>query len=116
MPSLSGEPDFEERIKAWRSIPKDKHRELWKFEKQIREERESRISCSLEIPDSFLREHMFNEVVPQYYQKINFPSEIRNDVLKRCMTTAYNKGGKEWQHFRAENNTGGLFRLILGEA
>ena len=100
------EPDFEERIKAWSLIPKDKHRELWKFEKQIREERESRISCSLEIPDSFLREHMFKEVVPQYYQKIKFPSEIRNDVLKRCMTTAYNKDGKEWHHFRAENNTG----------
>lgn len=99
------EKGFERKIKNWDKI-KHKHPELWKFEQIIRKHREQNIPSKLSLPDSYLRDNIFHKIVPKYYQKIDSPSQIRNDILKRCMTVAHKNDSKEWKHFRRKDNTG----------
>lgn len=99
------EEDFQKKIRNWNKV-KHKHIDLWNFERKVRQKNMARIPKIISVPDSFLRENIFNKVVSKYFQKIDSPSEIENDILKRCMTVAHKNNSAEWVHFRKSKNSG----------
>lgn len=99
------EEKFEEKIINWDKIT-HKHADLWEFESKVKRKNAGKIGKDILVPNSFLREYIYNKVVSKYFQRVDSPSEINNEILKRCMTVAYKNSSAEWVHFRKSNNTG----------